>query len=722
MVDVSIVQLLFNPNEESDRFLFDDGGQLEEDYQQYLADLASYSLEQLAKEPDTLRMELNSAKTRLEELASRNYKSFVRTYETVIGVHQGMVQVGSCLDSLMQHIPSLVSQSKSFETNAKALSQARRTNQVTLQHYTQLIELLEIPQLMENFVKNKLYDEALELISFAQRLTTLHPDIQLITNLVAEVFLSSKSMQEQLVSELQSSSQLPVCLRVVGYLRRLAVYSELELRMCFLKSRDCWFNNILAKIPTEDPYTFLSKMVDVCRVHLFEIITHYRAIFAEDTSDSEEAFREAGILYSWVNDKIQSFLETLKSTLPRISDGGYISNILEQCMYYGDSLGRTSIDFRGLLPPVFENAVMKMFAGQMSHAIIVLRQSLENTRWLSSSSFQYPVSLPTEENDMSPPTSLMQYQPLALFTNELLNAFNELRQCALLSIQHQLGQTLCATLIELAEKLEQFKEQISGQESDEATFSGMCKATVEVFLPYILRCFDSVFASHRPLVDKRLLIEKFATLHKVEVLEISSMYTAAVHSRSRDDAGDGEEEDLVDATLRETEDVNLQENGQMGDISADPDAQVDNEENKTQQYLDSKTVVGGMDTIQVDIMSPEATQVTVAINIEAPTPSMETTPEEADRDHEMDQQGDTGNAQESRDVSRDDGNVVESQAVGTDEQTDQIAGGSLLQTALQEQEQDTNEWKDDGWGDDGWGEEEDDGQNDNEDDLDAKDD
>jgi len=49
---------------------------------------------------------------------------------------------------------------------------------------------------------------------------------------VAEV---SQTMLHQLMARLKSSIQLPDCLRIMGYLRRMAVFSEADLRLQFLQ-------------------------------------------------------------------------------------------------------------------------------------------------------------------------------------------------------------------------------------------------------------------------------------------------------------------------------------------------------------------------------------------------------------------------------------------------------------------------------------------------------
>lgn len=51
---------------------------------------------------------------------------------------------------------------------------------------------------------------------------------------VAEV---GQAMLGQLLSRLKASIQLPECLRIMGYLRRIAAFSEEELRAQFLQVR-----------------------------------------------------------------------------------------------------------------------------------------------------------------------------------------------------------------------------------------------------------------------------------------------------------------------------------------------------------------------------------------------------------------------------------------------------------------------------------------------------
>ncbi|KAI3745503.1 hypothetical protein L1987_58617 [Smallanthus sonchifolius] len=59
-------------------------------------------------------------------------------------------------------------------------------------------------------------------------------------------------------------------------------------------------------------------------------------------------------LLSWAMHQISSHLKTLKIMLPKITEGGSLSNIIDQCMYCAMGLGWVGLDFRGLLSPLFE--------------------------------------------------------------------------------------------------------------------------------------------------------------------------------------------------------------------------------------------------------------------------------------------------------------------------------------------------------------------------------
>ncbi|CAF87902.1 unnamed protein product, partial [Tetraodon nigroviridis] len=205
---------------------------------------------------------------------------------------------------------------RGFMKEAEEIGASRRMNSLTLNRHTEILEILEIPQLMDTCVRNGYYEEALELAAYVKRLEKKH-------------------------------TALPV-------IQDGGVHGG-GLRVKFLQARSSWLRSILSAVPEDDPYFHITKTIEACRVHLFDIITQYRAIFSDDDPPAAPAegrprVHEAAIFHGWVVQKVAEFLETLRRDLER-GVGGRLDSLLGQCMYFGLSFSRVGADFRGPLAP-----------------------------------------------------------------------------------------------------------------------------------------------------------------------------------------------------------------------------------------------------------------------------------------------------------------------------------------------------------------------------------
>ena len=104
-------------------------------------------------------------------------------------------------------------------------------------------------------------------------------------------------------------------------------FSELQ----FLRCRDTWLAGIIDDLDQGNAYDYLKRLADCHRVHLFDVVTQYRAIFTDDTSGNEERY-DGGLLYSWAMHRITLHLTVLQTLLPKITDGMSLATLLEQCM------------------------------------------------------------------------------------------------------------------------------------------------------------------------------------------------------------------------------------------------------------------------------------------------------------------------------------------------------------------------------------------------------
>lgn len=120
----------------------------------------------------------------------------------------------------------------------------------------------------------------------------------------------------------------------------------------------------------------IAKTIELSRIHLFNIITQYKAMFNDDEliiPGRDLTLNESAIFYHWLEEKvnfemhyndrkivnifffqISQFLVTLEQDLPGVTS---IDSILGQCTYFGLSFGRVGVDFTGRMSDIFVRVI-----------------------------------------------------------------------------------------------------------------------------------------------------------------------------------------------------------------------------------------------------------------------------------------------------------------------------------------------------------------------------
>ncbi|KAI3499352.1 hypothetical protein L1887_35149 [Cichorium endivia] len=477
--------------------------------QPYVSELLSFTLDRLHKEPELLRVDAERIRRQMQEVAVNNYRAFISAADALVSIRHEVSSIDKHLESLISEVPKLTSGCSEFIESAENILEKRKMNQTLLANHSTLLDLLEIPQLMDTCVRNGNYDEALDLEAFVSKLSTMHPKLPVIQALTAEVRQTTQSLLSQLLQKLRSNIQLPECLRIIGYLRRIGVYSEYEMRLQFLRCRESWLSGILDDLDQRNAYEYLKGMVNCHRMHLFDVVNQYRAIFADDTSGSEENY-DGGLLFSWAMHQIASHLKTLKIMLPKITEGGSLSNILDQCMYCAMGLGWVGLDFRGLLPPLFEEAVLNLFSKNMNTAVENFQLVLDSHRWVPLPAVGFSSNSIGDESheDITPPPNLMEHSPLAVFVNGVSAAMNELRPCAPISLKHILAQELVKGLHTVSDSLLRYNTTRVLRDNESVLFMSLCRAFIEVAYPHCATCFGRCYPGGASLItDGKYVLE-----------------------------------------------------------------------------------------------------------------------------------------------------------------------------------------------------------------------
>ncbi|MDP2437716.1 MAG: hypothetical protein Q8P67_18400 [archaeon] len=448
------------------------------------------TLDEVINEPLKLQQELCHIQSREEDLAMRNYRAFITASEALESLNRPIAGFAEALDKVSsESLPQLDSQMTTVAEKISNLAKAQERNQLTLQRQNALFELVELPLIMEGFVQRgahnlDAYEHALAVHAYTLQLGSLYPDLPLVRQLVEAVQSSALVLSAELQQLLRSPIQLAVCLRVVGFLRRLRLVDEPALRSTFLACRDAYLSHLLASIDqAAGSYAVAGKLIDISRGALFDIVTQYRAIFIDDLASS-------AALHGWVSSKIDQFCHALRRLLEDLTEGSHLSSLLDQSMYFAMSLGRVGADFRPMLVPMFVDAASKLLSSGIGHSVHRLLLALPQYAWAKQSKLLSYYSGRPSHSPYDPPTVLLQYPPLAAFCNDSLATLNQFRHCAVFQLEAFSRQFLADSLARVLTAVEELEP--SGFSSP-GMHAQLVDTVTQVLNPFLLRALTRIW-------------------------------------------------------------------------------------------------------------------------------------------------------------------------------------------------------------------------------------
>lgn len=382
----------------------------------------------------------------------------------------------SSLDSLLDAVPVLEAQCQTFAASTKATQQNRSKAALVLEHHDRLQDLLEVPQLLETCIRSGYYHEALELGAHARQMEEKYGNVAIVKDVGREVEKGLMGMLVQLLALLREPYKLPALVKAVGFLRRMDVLSEEELRVAFLTGREHNYRTQLVEIEREkgDPVRYVRRYIDVFREHVYDIIAQFTTIFIDNPSISSSSTTPTAtpppILNTFAQQSISALLTLLRSHVPLIEDASSLSSLLTQLNYCASSFSRVGLDFRFLVSEPFEQAVLAANLKSLKEGESTLEGSLREAlrtgkappSWLVSTDSRSTIleldlspssSFTTHlqpTSPQTPPTFLAHFPPLAQLCNSHTTALNSLRLFAPLTTFPQLVHQLVKSLLRSA--------------------------------------------------------------------------------------------------------------------------------------------------------------------------------------------------------------------------------------------------------------------------------
>lgn len=430
-------------------------------------------LRRLQQRPDVLLSNLSRIDRQLEELCLKDYHVHIQNHRCFQHAREVSAETAASAAQLRSLVPRMKAICEDDRPGALSrvaadIAAKHSLNQKTLAQHNRLLELLEVPQLMDTCVRKGQHHQAVQLLAFANTLERKHSNRKnhhrnnnadnagsprgltgrfsgaqdigvlsapVVESIIDDVRRSALALRMNLLRSLRQDVKLPACLATMAVLKRLerllqtALYLEpdvldavrgFDLRREFLRNRDEWLSKSLRTsvsiaterekarkssaavgtaggpsaqdddggfgTSTDDAFHFLMAVVDRSRILWFDVITQYRAVFsllanravstrslrtsqgttAQGADDGDEA--SASLLAAWVALRVRELHTLLRRCLPHICDGAEIARVLDQCMYFGASLGRLAADFRAVVLPTFEAHIEQLMGRHWAEA------------------------------------------------------------------------------------------------------------------------------------------------------------------------------------------------------------------------------------------------------------------------------------------------------------------------------------------------------------------
>eukprot|EP00879_Flechtneria_rotunda_P021453 GHRR01022610.1.p1 GENE.GHRR01022610.1~~GHRR01022610.1.p1 ORF type:complete len:188 (+),score=47.84 GHRR01022610.1:1142-1705(+) len=166
-------------------------------------------------------------------------------------------------------------------------------------------------------------------------------------------------------------------------------------------------------------------------------------------------------------------------------------------MYCCTSLSRVGLDFSSMLQPLFATCALRLFSARLTAAVDAFNQRLEGHKWVAMPSPVFNKGSAANNadaaGDLTPPYALMEHVPLAVFTNGVLSALNEVRHCALLPLSKPAATLLQSVLLQVASSLVHYRHARSLADSELPLFHAAARTLADVVVSYLATCFSRVF-------------------------------------------------------------------------------------------------------------------------------------------------------------------------------------------------------------------------------------
>jgi hypothetical protein len=442
----------------------------------------------------------------LRDTAFRHWRNFDALFKIKDLIRQTVNStVKECETVLPDRIGNLCDCIASFSESTQMITSRWKTTSFMLSRHQQVLEWLELPALMEYAVNMGSYEEALKMFAHVVKVHSKNPRVPLIEKVYEDTVLIRDSLMLTLLNELKKPCQLPTCMKLISFIKKLEVFDEVQVRIMFLSCRDSYLDALFKSLPTSPPLMHLSQFLEVSKVNIFDIATQYKAIFpptlaGENTSG---VVSEEKILSSWLMHRVDFVVSVIQDDLVSCieSDPFYpIDDMIDPCLYLGLSLSRVGCDIRLRIFKIFNTTFLRRLTRVLGRASNAFDKELNLLQWKKLvNNIMIHEEKNNESSQSTAPTVLIQIIPLARLLNSILSALNEIHinSASLIMNGCRVRDIIQECLVRSTECILSFCRKIQTEarvESDVKSSRDFCEKLCTLYVQYLVPHVNEVLS------------------------------------------------------------------------------------------------------------------------------------------------------------------------------------------------------------------------------------
>lgn len=431
----------------------------------YVNHLTTLPLSVITSEPVNLSSEAAVLNSSLSNLCLNECGTFLSLHNTSSTIDSSLAAFEQGIKSLLELIPELEFASHEFQAKAKDIREERKETVLVMEQQEKLLDILELPQLVDTCVRNGYHQEALDLLNHTHKVASIYPDIDYVQEVKKEVEHAIQLMTTQLFNSLRGNVKLPAVFKTINFLRRLNVLSNDELALVFLSFRleflEEQLNYIMADI--EDPAKCLKRYIDIWREGVNDIVMQHDTLFLKDSeAGSKDVPRElqAALLHRL----LACLFHTLDNKLHLVIEANTIISLMTQLSFCSASFSKIGMDFRPLLVPLYEKTIVNI----VNRALLCASHEFSSTIDHGAKEDQSPSLLFLADGSslsehvastitaQTPPARLAEIPLFAKFLNSLISSLNNLRLLAPMNLMWELYGSYTDCLVTCIHALDKF--------------------------------------------------------------------------------------------------------------------------------------------------------------------------------------------------------------------------------------------------------------------------